>query len=283
MEIAALLRGGTIARALPSDRTQDGLFMLQPYRPGQIPVVLVHGTASSPVRWAELINELGGDPRIREQFQIWFFLYDTGNPIGYSAGRLRAALTATVQQLDPEGTDPALRRMVVIGHSQGGLLTKFTAIDSGTQFWDRISKKPFEEIQISPETRALLQQSVFFTPLPFVERVVFVATPHRGAIMAGQRLARSQPGLLPCLWRCSAGSASPSRRPATRADRDPPPAPTAIDNMNPATRPPHPDVHPGAVPDSGALDHRRQGGSPEGGGGRRRRDLPKRSHRRGGF
>lgn len=78
--------------------------------------------------------------------------------------------------------------MVVIGHSQGGLLTKMTAIDSGTQFWDRISKKPFEEIQVSPETRTLLQQSMFFTPLPFVERVVFVATPHRGAIMAGRRL-----------------------------------------------------------------------------------------------
>ena len=36
---------------------------------------------------------------------------------------------ATVQQLDPEGREPALRRMVVIGHSQGGLLTKLTAID----------------------------------------------------------------------------------------------------------------------------------------------------------
>ena len=60
IEIAALLRGGTIARQLPRDRTQDGLFMLQPYRPGAIPVVLVHGTASSPARWAELINELEG-------------------------------------------------------------------------------------------------------------------------------------------------------------------------------------------------------------------------------
>ena len=99
-----------------------------------------------------------------------------------------------MQQLDPEGTDPALRRMVVIGHSQGGLLTKMTAIDSGTQFWDRLSKKPFEEIQISPETRALLQQSAFFTPLPFVERVVFVATPHTAPSWPGSGFARSRPG-----------------------------------------------------------------------------------------
>ena len=200
--------------------------MLQPYQPRQIPVVLVHGTASSPVRWAELINELGGDPRIRERFQIWIFLYDTGNPIGYSAGRLRAALTATVQELDPEGKDPALRRMVVIGHSQGGLLTKLTAIDSGTQFWDRISKKPFEEIQVSPETRALLQQSVFFTPLPFVERVVFVATPHRGAITGRAAAGRARG---PAYYLAGGGvrRARPGRRVDRRreADRGPPPAP----------------------------------------------------------
>jgi pimeloyl-ACP methyl ester carboxylesterase len=234
IEIAGLMRGGTIARAVPRDRTQDGLFMLQPYRPGKSPVVLVHGTASSPVRWAELINELGGDPQIRERFQIWVFIYDTGNPIGYSAGRLRAALTATVQQLDPEGKDPALRRMVVIGHSQGGLLTKMTAIDSGTQFWDRISKKPFEEIQVSPETRAFLQQSAFFTPLPFVERVVFVATPHRGAIMAGRRLGALAARLITMpvavFGGLSEAVASTGDEELIATLRRPP---TAIDNMNP--------------------------------------------------
>jgi len=78
MEIASFLRGGIFSGIVPKDRTQDGLFTLHPYRPGKIPVVLVHGTASSPVRWAELINELEGDPRIRENFQIWVFLYDSG-------------------------------------------------------------------------------------------------------------------------------------------------------------------------------------------------------------
>jgi hypothetical protein len=233
-EIAALLRGGTIARQLPRDRAQDGLFLLHPYRPGEIPVVLVHGTASSPARWAELVNELNGDPRIRERFQIWVFLYDTGNPIGYSAGRLRAALTAAVQDLDPEGTDPALRRMVVIGHSQGGLLTKLTAVDSGTRFWDRISSTPFEAIQISPETRALLQQSVFFTPLPFVARVVFIATPHHGAILAGRRLGALAARLitLPVGVFGGLGQAVASSGDAQliAALRKPP---TAIDNMSP--------------------------------------------------
>ena len=224
-------------------------------------MVLVHGTASSPVRWAELVNELEGDPRIRERFQIWVFLYDTGNPIGYSAGRLRAALTATVQELDPEGKDPALRRMVVIGHSQGGLLTKLTAIDSGTRFWDRISTKPFDAIQISPETRALLQQSVFFTPLPFVERVVFVATPHHGAILAGRRLGALAARLITLPVAVFGGLAeavaSTGDEELIAALRRPP---TAIDNMSPR----NPGLRilasiPVAVPDSGALDHRREG------------------------
>ena len=86
------------------------------------------------------------------------------------------------------GNDSAFRRMVVIGHSQGGLLTKLTAIDTGTRFWDRISSKPFDAVKLSSETRDLLQQSMFFTPLPFVRRVVFVATPHHGALIATGRL-----------------------------------------------------------------------------------------------
>jgi pimeloyl-ACP methyl ester carboxylesterase len=150
--------------------------------------VLVHGTASSPTRWAELVNELEGDRRIRERYQIWIFMYDTGNPIGYSAGRLRGALTAAVHEFDPAGTDPALQRMVVIGHSQGGLLTKLTAVDTGTRLWDHWTKKSFESVKLAPATKELVRQSMFFTPLPFVKRVVFISTPHRGAMMAAGRL-----------------------------------------------------------------------------------------------
>ena len=188
MEIAGFLNGSVFTSGLlPKDRAQDGIFTMQPYRPGKIPVVLVHGTASSPARWAELVNELNGDPKIRERFQIWLFVYDSGRGIGYSAGRLRKALTNTVHELDPEGKDSALQQMVVIGHSQGGLLTKLTAIDNGTKFWDLISDKPFEQMKLSPEARELIQQSAFFTPLPFVKRVVFISTPQHGAMLAASR------------------------------------------------------------------------------------------------
>jgi pimeloyl-ACP methyl ester carboxylesterase len=169
---------------------ESGLITLEPYRQGKIPVVLVHGTASSPARWAELVNELENDPRISAHYQIWLFLYNTGNPVGYSGGLLRKALSDAVCALDPNREDPALEDMVVIGHSQGGLLAKLTAIDSGTRFWDAVAKVPFDQVEADPETRELLRSSFFFTPLPFVKRVVFVATPHRGSYLAGFGIAR---------------------------------------------------------------------------------------------
>lgn len=60
---------------------------------------------------------------------FWFFAYDTGNPPVYSALLLREAPRDAVQKIDPDGSDKALSAMVVIGHSQGGLLTRMTAID----------------------------------------------------------------------------------------------------------------------------------------------------------
>ena len=234
-EIGGFLRGGALRGMLPRDRAQDGLAMMQPYRSGKIPVVLVHGTASSPARWAELFNELQGDPRIRERFQIWLFLYDTGNPMAYSAGRLRAALTTAVQEFDPEGKDPALHDMVVIGHSQGGLLTKFTAIDSGTRLWDHVSSKPFDAIKVDPETRTLLQQSMFFKPLPFVGRVVFVATPHHGALLASGRIGAIAAWLvtLPVgvFSRAAEAATLTGDEKLLKVLRRPP---TAVDSMNPS-------------------------------------------------
>jgi pimeloyl-ACP methyl ester carboxylesterase len=165
------------------------LVSTRPYRPGLVPVVFVHGTGSSAMRWAEMYNELDNDPRIHARYQFWFFSYETGNPILYSSMLLRTSLQDAVARLDPEGRDPALRRMVVIGHSQGGLLTKTTVVESGDAFWRNVSRKPFDEVRMSDTSRDLFRRTVFVSPLPFVRRVVFVATPHRGSYVAGSWLA----------------------------------------------------------------------------------------------
>jgi pimeloyl-ACP methyl ester carboxylesterase len=218
---------------------RDGLFLLHPYRTGRVPVVLVHGTASSPARWTELINELENDPRIWKRYQIWLFMYNTGNPVALSGGLLRKALLDTVAELDPRQRDPALQRMVVIGHSQGGLLTKLTAIDSGTRFWDNVTDVPLEQLEIKPETRELLERSLFFKPLPFVKRLVFIATPHQGSYLTAMRLA----GLTPARWIAGlielpgylTGGISDlvTRNPDAKLLRAIDRLPTSIDNMTP--------------------------------------------------
>ena len=161
---------------------REGLFMMQPHKPGRIPVVLVHGTASSPARWAELVNELANDPMFWENYEIWLFMYNTGNPVAYSARLLRDALIKVVKELDPDGNEPGLKRMVVMGHSQGGLLTKMTVIDSGTRLWP--FSVPPDELDIDVETRDLLANTLLIKPLPFVRRVIFIATPHGGSYQA---------------------------------------------------------------------------------------------------
>ncbi|WP_155931144.1 esterase/lipase family protein [Methylomonas sp. 11b] len=235
MEILNFIKGGVFAGAIPKDRAKDGLFTVYPYRHGKIPVVLVHGTASSPLRWAEMINELEGDPLIREKYQVWVFYYDSANPISYSAGVLREALENTLNEFDPERKDAALQQMVVIGHSQGGLLTKLTAIDSGDRFWNMISDTPFDKIKVSPDVESMLKRSIFFKPLPFVKRVVFIATPQHGAMAAASEWLTGLVAKLVTLPQTMmrgfalAAAASGDEKLLAKLRRPP----TAADNMNP--------------------------------------------------
>ena len=182
-EIKGFLQGAGVV----DKRSQ--LVALSPYQPGRIPVVLVHGTASSAGRWAQLLNELGNDPRIHDRYQFWLFSYDTGNPVLYSAMLLRQALKETVERMQRQSPDPALDQMVVIGHSQGGLLTKLTAIESGDRFWRSAARIPLDKLVMPDRTRELIQRMEFIEPLPFVRRLIFIATPQHGSYFAGNQVS----------------------------------------------------------------------------------------------
>ncbi len=159
------------------------LMSLEPYRPGRIPVVFVHGTESSPARWADMANDLLADPWIRQRYQFLYFFYKSGNPVAYSGMLLRDKLKEVVQRMDPEDKDRCLHEMVVIGHSQGGMLTKLTAIDTGDRLWNGVFSVTPEKLAKSDKTRELLQRALIVQPVPFVRRLVFIATPHRGSFL----------------------------------------------------------------------------------------------------
>jgi pimeloyl-ACP methyl ester carboxylesterase len=175
------------------ERIPTGIYLTRPYQPGLVPVVFVHGTFSSPVWWAEMANTLFADPVLGEHCQFWFFIYNSGNPMTYSAVRLREALTAKIKELDPQGRDPALQQMVVIGHSQGGLLTKLTATDTGDRLWRALNTNQLDTLNLSPAQKDFIRKYLFYQRLPFVTEVVFISTPHRGSYLAGsfaRKLAR---------------------------------------------------------------------------------------------
>jgi pimeloyl-ACP methyl ester carboxylesterase len=176
------------------EKIPTDVYLTRPYQPGKVPIVFVHGTFSSPVWWAEMLNTLSTDPELQKRCQFWWFVYNSGNPTSYSAVRLREALSAKIKSLDPNGKDPALQQMVVIGHSQGGLLTKLTATDTGDKLLQAVLKtNRLEDLDLTSKQQALLRRYMCFEPLPFVKRVIFISTPHRGSYLAGnftRRLAR---------------------------------------------------------------------------------------------
>jgi pimeloyl-ACP methyl ester carboxylesterase len=231
-ELAGFRRGDLSFLGVGPSVDLNGLFMLHPYHPNMIPVVFVHGTASSPARWAEMANELLGDRAIASRYQIWFFIYNSGNPIALSAMRLRESLVAVRKDVDPDGKDPALNQMVIIGHSQGGLLTKMTVVDSGNRFWDKFTKVPFDKADLDPETRDLVARAMFVKPLPFVKEVIFIATPHRGSFMASNPIVKLGNKFinLPGGLAKSAVQLGKLREPGML--RTPATLPTALDNMD---------------------------------------------------
>jgi len=175
---------------------EAGLYLLRPYQPGKIPVVLIHGLFSSPLAYLQTMNELENDPEIDAHYQFWVFLYPTGLPITASALELRASLLRIRQSLDPNHSDKSMEQMVLIGHSLGGLLSKMMVQDSGLTLWDAAFSRPVQDLKASPKTRKILDEALIFEPVSFVKRVVFIATPHRGSLIADQWFGRTIASLI---------------------------------------------------------------------------------------
>jgi hypothetical protein len=163
-----------------------GLYMVQPYEPGKIPVLLVHGLWSSPMTWMEMFNDLRSSPHIRRHYQFWFYLYPTGQPFWLSAAQLRRDLVEMRQVLDPQRQEPALDQMVLVGHSMGGLVAEMQTISSRGDYWNLASHEPLEQVRAAPQTLHKLQDTFFFQPSPSIRRVVTIATPHHGSTFSNQ-------------------------------------------------------------------------------------------------
>ncbi len=167
-----------------------GLFQFQTYDPKKIPVVFVHGLLARPEAWTQALNGLLADPDIRERYQFWFLFYPTGLPIWKSAALLRSELDRFHHELERDRRNPDLHRVVLIGHSMGGLISSLIIRQGGDKLWSQFSDSPIDKLPLGPEARRMMRHLIYFPPRDDVSRVIFIATPHRGSTLAINPLAR---------------------------------------------------------------------------------------------
>ena len=168
----------------------NGIYLIEPFDPRRIPVLLLHGLTSSPLVWRNVATDAMENPLIRENFQFWYAFYSTGVPVPQSAALIREKIALIRRLGDPHGISLASKNIVIVGYSMGGLIARVLATDMGDRLWSAVSKKPFDEVKLQPDDREELRQWIFWKPVPGVREVIFLATPHRGTRMADASFAQ---------------------------------------------------------------------------------------------
>ena len=160
------------------------LCRLQQFDPARTPVIFVHGLQETGASWAPMIDSLREDPWITEHYQFWFFSYPSGYPYPYAAALFRQDLDGIKRAF------PNHKRVVLIGHSMGGMICRLMITDSGDKIWrDYFATSP-AGTPLASETRKLLEEVLVFNHRPDVERVIFISTPHRGSKFAAGWIGR---------------------------------------------------------------------------------------------
>src|SRR5881392_62196 len=157
---------------------------LEPYNPNKTVLLVIHDLMDTPTTWVPMLNDLRGDKDIRRNYQFWFYSYPSGYPYPYSAAILRQELDA-IEKKYPLG-----KKMVVIGHSMGGCISRTLITDTGNKLWLEAFGKPPAETALPADSKRLLEQAIILKHRPEIGRVIFMSTPHRGSDLARNWIGR---------------------------------------------------------------------------------------------
>ena len=164
------------------------VLMMQPYDPTRLTVVLIHGLGASPDSWVNVANEILGDERLRNRYQIWQVFYPSNLPVAISQREVRQALEQTFARVDPGQVNDASHHIVLVGHSMGGIISRLLVSTGSERIWEERYQAPAGSER--RQSLARLEPYLDFRPLPGVDCAVFLATPHAGTPYAHHWLGR---------------------------------------------------------------------------------------------
>ncbi len=166
------------------------LCQLQQYDPNRTSVIFVHGLQETGASWAPMVDSLRDDPWIRKRYQFWFYSYPSGYPYPYAAALFRHDLDGI------ERAFPNHKRIVLVGHSMGGMVCRLMITDSGDKIWRDFFATPPNKTPLPNDTRKIVEDVFIFHHRPDVQRAIFISTPHRGSDLANSWIGRIGAGLV---------------------------------------------------------------------------------------
>ncbi|WP_233080776.1 esterase/lipase family protein [Rheinheimera soli] len=167
-----------------------GIYSVTPLQNDKQPLLMIHGLNSSPLIWYELTMAVLLDEELKQRYQVWHAYYPSGPPPFYNSMRIRKKLDELHAVLKANGGTTELDQLLVVGHSMGGIISKTLIQNTGYMLWDLSFTERPEQLGYAQQELDKVQDIFIFNARPYIDKVVFLDTPHGGSESSESILAK---------------------------------------------------------------------------------------------